>query len=332
MIRLASQFTFLVLMIFAMTALHAQQPDPTSKQTNGQSLRKARTGRPRSLPDTVTIERDIPYAGTTNPAQTLDLLLPRTPAADGPLPVIVNIHGGAFKMGDKSMGLEDVIPLVASGRYAAVTINYRLSGEAIWPAQIHDCKAAIRWVRANAGKYKLDAEHIGAIGASAGGHLVAMLGATAGHESLEGTVGPHTGIDSRVQCVVDQYGPTELLTMGGTHDDPNSPEADLIGGPVQEHKELARQASPITYVSPQLPPFLVIHGDQDPVVPFSQSEGLAAALKKAHIECYFVVVQGAEHGGFRNPEVGQRIRLFFDKHLRNQATEIPETAIPSSDT
>ena len=128
------------------------------------------------LPDTVKVEKDIPYAGTKNPAQTLDLLLPKTPKGDKPLPVVVNIHGGAFKMGDKAMGLGEIVPLVAGGDYAGVTINYRLSGEALWPAQIHDCKAAIRWVRANAAKYHLDPDRIGVIGGSAGGHLVAMLG------------------------------------------------------------------------------------------------------------------------------------------------------------
>ena len=303
-------FAFLIaLMVFAVTMLNAQPPDSNSNPAADRSAkRKTREARPRRpLPDSIRIERDIPYAGTTNPAQTLDLLLPRNPATSDPLPVVVNIHGGAFKMGDKSGGLEDVIPLVASGHYAAVSINYRLSGEAIWPAQIHDCKAAVRWVRATAEKYSIDPRHIGGIGQSAGGHLVAMLGVTGGSEALDGTVGPHTGTDSSVQCVVDQFGPTELLTMGGTHDNPDSPEADLIGGPVQEHQDLARQASPITYVKPNLPPFLVIHGDQDGVVPFNQSERLAAALKQAEVDCTFIVVQGAGHGGFRNPELGVAI-------------------------
>jgi acetyl esterase/lipase len=174
----------------------------------------------------------IPYAATRNPRQTLDLLLPKTPKSDKPLPVVVNIHGGAFRMGDKSMGLREIADLVASGDYAGVTINYRLSGEAIWPAQIHDCKAAIRWIRANAAKYRLDPDRIGVIGASAGGHLVAMLGTSGGVAVLEGDLGPYKEASSKVQCVVDQFGPSDLLAMGGTHDAPRSPESELIGGPV----------------------------------------------------------------------------------------------------
>ncbi len=331
MYRLIRSALLFAAMVLAVTPLNAQPPDSNSSPTKERNpLRKVREGRSRGgLPDSIRIERDIPYAGTTNPAQTLDLLLPRTTATSDPLPVVVNIHGGAFKMGDKSGGLEDLIPLVASGRYAAASINYRLSGEAIWPAQIHDCKAAVRWVRANAEKLHIDPQHIGVIGQSAGGHLVAMLGATGGSESLEGTVGPHTGTDSRVQCVVDQFGPTELLAMGGSHDDPHSPEADLIGGPVQENQDLARQASPITYVKPDLPPFLILHGDQDTTVPFNQSERIAAALKQAKVDCTFVVVQGAGHGGFRNPELGVRIRTFFDKHLRGEPGEVAETPVPN---
>lgn len=326
------RFTFpLAAMVLAVTTLNAQPPDSNSPSTADRNKpRKTRADRQRrELPNSIRIVRDVPYAGTTNPAQTLDLLLPRTPATSDPLPIVMNIHGGAFKMGDKSGGLEDVIPLVASGHYAAASINYRLSGEAVWPAQIHDCKAAVRWVRANADSYHLDPRHIGVIGQSAGGHLVAMLGTTGGNESQEGTLGPHVGTDSRVQCVVDQFGPTELLTMGGTHDNLHSPEADLIGGPVQEHQDVARQASPITYVKPDLPPFLVIHGDQDTTVPFNQSERIAAALKQAKVDCTFIVVQGAGHGGFRNPELGVRIRTFFDKHLRGESGEIPETPMPN---
>ncbi|MFO0887776.1 MAG: alpha/beta hydrolase [Isosphaeraceae bacterium] len=271
-----------------------------------------------TVPETVRVERDIPYAGTTNPRQTLDLYLPKSPKAAGPLPVIVNIHGGAFRMGNKNMGVSEILPLVAGGEYAAVSIHYRLSGEALWPAQIHDCKAAIRWVRANAAKYGIDPDRIGVIGASAGGHLVAMLGTSGGNEALEGEVGPHRSTSSKVRCVVDEFGPIDFLAMGGTHDDPDSPESLLIGGALPEHKDRARAASPITYVSKEDPPFLILHGTNDPAVPFSQSERLAKALKAAGVECHFVPIQGAGHGGFRSPEVPKRIRQFFDRHLRDQ--------------
>src|SRR5262249_2482548 len=155
----------------------------------------------------------IPYAGTQNPRQTLDLLLPKVPKGGKPLPLIVNIHGGAFRAGDKSMGVREIADLVDAGDYVAATINYRLSGESTWPAQIHDCKAAIRWLRANAAKYGIAPDRIGVIGASAGGHLAAMLGTSGGIAALEGDVGTHAGVSSRVKCVVDQFGPSELLAM-----------------------------------------------------------------------------------------------------------------------
>ncbi len=281
-------------------------------------------------PERVKVERNIPYAATKDPRQTLDVYVPKAPKGEKPLPVVVNIHGGAFRMGDKSMGVREILPLVASGDYAAVSINYRLSGQAIWPAQIHDCKAAIRWVRANASKYHFDPEKIGVIGGSAGGHLVAMLGTSGGIAPLEGDVGPYQGTSSKVQCVVDEFGPSDLPAMGGSHNSPESPESQLIGGPVQENKDAARAASPITYVSREDPPFLILHGTADPLVPFNQSERFSRALKEAGVSCLFVPVTGAGHGGFRSPDVAQRIRQFFDQHLRGQeAGTISEEPIPN---
>ncbi len=283
-----------------------------------------------AVPDSIKVEKNIPYAATNNPRQILDLYLPKTPRSDKPLPVVVNIHGGAFRMGDKSMGVREIAALVASADYAGVSINYRLSSEAIWPAQIADCKAAIRWVRANAAKYGLDPDRIGVIGGSAGGHLVAMLGTSGGLADLEGDVGPHKGVSSKVRCVVDQFGPSDFLAMGGSHDDAESPESQLIGGALQEHRKEARAASPISYVTHDDPPFLILHGTVDPAVPFNQSQRLAKALKNAGVETTFIPVVGAGHGGFRNPEVAKRIRQFFDKHLRDMVVgTVSEEPIPN---
>jgi dipeptidyl aminopeptidase/acylaminoacyl peptidase len=146
-----------------------------------------------------------------------------------------------------------------------------------------------------------------------------MLGTSGGVAELEGDVGPYKGVSSRVVCVVDQFGPSDFLAMGGDHDSPGSPESQLIGGALQENKDKARGASPITYVTRDDPPFLIFHGTKDPLVPFNQSERLAAALNEAGVSCLFVPVEGAGHGGFRSPEVMKRIRQFFDKHLRGQA-------------
>jgi acetyl esterase/lipase len=263
------------------------------------------------LPEGVKVLRDLQYVEEGHQRNRLDLYLPEK--AKGRLPVVVWIHGGAW-MGGSKEGCP-AVPFAAKG-YAVASVNYRLSQHAVFPAQIEDCKAAIRWLRANAGKYGLDPDHIGVWGASAGGHLVAMLGTTGSVKDLEGKRG-NLDQSSRVQCVVDWFGPSDLLSMGGGHNNPNSPESRLIGGPVQENPEKARKASPVTYVSKDSAPFLIMHGDQDNTVPPGQSEVLAEALTKAGVEVKLVVVEGNGHGGpgFGSPENRKRIEDFFAKHL-----------------
>ena len=266
-------------------------------------------------PPSVTALKDLAYVPGGHERQKLDLYLPEK-AAEHPLPLVVWIHGGGWQGGDKA-GFP-VRPLVGRG-YAVASINYRFSQNAIFPAQIYDCKAAIRWLRANAKKYNLDPNHVGVGGDSAGGHLVALLGTTAGVKGLEGNEG-NLDQSSRVQAVLDWYGPTDFtaLSLGPVLTNPNSPVSKLIGGPPQENKEKAAQASPITYVSKDSAPMLIMHGDKDNLVPISQSEELAAALKKAGVEVTFQVVKGNGHGGpdFLNPENRKLILDFFDKHLR----------------
>ncbi len=239
----------------------------------------------------------------------------------------------AWRAGDKSSGQGRLAEYVRSGRYAGVSVGYRLSGEAVWPAQIHDCKAAIRWIRAHAKEHGLDPERIGVWGSSAGGHLVAMLGTSGGAESLEGILGDHRDQSSRVGCVADYFGPSDLLTIGDhessiDHNAADSPEAQLIGGAVQKSKDAARAASPITYVSEDDPPFLIVHGTADMTVPFAQSEILAAALKKAGVEVTMVAVDGAGHG-FKTPEPDKRVRAFFDRLLRGIDVKVSGERIPA---
>jgi acetyl esterase/lipase len=291
--------------------------------------RAAGPGQAARFSDSIKAELDIPYAGTDNPRQRLDLYLPKVRKDDKPLPVVVYIHGGAWRAGDKRGGYGMVAPLVESGDFVGVSVGYRLTGEAIWPAQIHDCKAAIRWLRGNAKKYNFDPGRIGVTGTSAGGHLVAMLGTSGDVPELEGKLGDHLNESSRVQCVVDQFGPTDLLAMGGSHNNPNSPESKLVGGAVQESQEAARSASPTSYVSKNDPPFLFIHGTDDRVVPFHQSELLHAALNKVGVESVLIPVQGGGHGGFGTSEVTQRMRQFFDKHLRGTDVSISGDPIKS---
>lgn len=290
-------------------------------------------GRRPPLPEGIRAKLDIPYAGTDNPRQRLDLYLPKKPAGEGPLPVVVWIHGGAWRGGDKRSGLRNLADLVASGNYAGVSVGYRLTGEAIWPVQIHDCKAAIRWIRAHARQNNVDPKRIGVWGSSAGGHLVAMLGTSGGVEKLEGKLGAHADRDSRVTCVVDYFGPSDLLTMGKypsrmDHDAAGSPESLLVGGPLQQTPEAARCASPTTYVTQDDPPFLIVHGDKDPLVPHNQSVRLAELLEEAGTDVTMITVTGAGHGGFRSQELTRRVHRFFDKHLRDKDAKIPGGKIP----
>ena len=268
--------------------------------------------KPSRLPQGVKVLRDLQYVEDGHERNRLDLYLPEE--AQDSLPVIVWIHGGAWQAGSKDNC--PAVTLVAKG-YAVASVNYRLSQHAVFPAQIEDCKAAIRWLRANAAKYHLDPHHVGVWGASAGGHLVALLGTSGSVNELHGQ-GGNLDQSSRVQCVVDWFGPSDLATMAGAHNNPGSPESRLIGGAVQEHVEQARKASPVTYVSKDSAPFLIMHGDKDNVVPVGQSEALAEALKKAGVEVKLQIVTDNGHGGpgFTSPENRQLIEDFFAKHLR----------------
>lgn len=267
---------------------------------------------PSRLPPGVKVLRDLPYVENGHERNRLDLYLPER--TRDPLPVIVWVHGGAWQAGSKENC--PAVSLVTKG-YAVASVNYRLSQHAVFPAQIEDCKAALRWLRAKAAQYQLDPHHIGAWGASAGGHLVALLGTSTSVKEWE-RQGGNRELSSRVQCVVDWFGPADLTTMAGGHNQPVSPESRLIGGAVQEHLEQARQASPVTYVSRDSAPFLIMHGDKDNLVPLSQSTELAEALKQSGVEVQLQIIADNGHGGtgFASPENRQLVEAFFAKHLR----------------
>ena len=284
------------------------------------------------LPDGIEFKPDLPYAGTDNPRQKLDLYLPKKRATDKPLPVLVFIHGGAWQAGSKAQGRGAVLRFLRTGEYAGVSVGYRLTDEAKWPAQIHDCKAAIRWIRAHAKEYGLDGNKIAVWGSSAGGHLVSMLGTSGGVAELEGNLGPDTAQSSRVTCVINFFGPEDFIAMVRQ---PSSmdrsrgdyPEAKLLGGTVQDKPGVAKAASPVTYASPDDPPFLTAHGTKDPTVPFGQAEAIHEALRKAGASSILIPMEGGGHG-FQSEELDQRLRSFLDRHLRGMAAEIPSTPIP----
>ncbi len=271
---------------------------------------------------------DIPYADKSQ-AQKLDIYLPDE--GDGPFPVILSVHGGAFKMGDK--GDNQVLPMLEGLKrgFAVVSINYRLSGEAIFPAQIHDVKAAVRWIRANAVQYHLNSNKIAAWGGSAGGHLSAMLGLSRGVAELEDLTQGNPDQSSQVVAVVDWFGPTDFLKMDvqlkasgvanpQKHSIPNSPESELIGKNLDEAPKLVAAANPETYISPDDPPFFIQHGLIDNLVPYQQSENLAKKLVPVigKEKVTLGLLKDSGHGGpaFSTPENLDKVFEFLDKYLK----------------
>lgn len=288
---------------------------------------------PPPLMDTSHIKRkwlNLQYAHLS-PTQKLDIYIPAE--GKGPFPVILQIHGGAFKEGDKA----DVqtLPMMAGldRGYAVVAVNYRMSGEARFPALVHDIKAAIRWVQANSARFHLDPRKIAAWGGSAGGWQSTMAGLTAGVSSLEDLSLGNPDQSCEIQAVVDWFGPTDFLKMdeqvaasglvpvfGEFHNSADSPESLLLGKQIILVPELVKAANPETYITPHAPPFLIQHGTLDAVVPVQQSihlaEKLTAAIGKEKVT--LELLEGAQHADprFETPDNVQRVLDFLDMYLK----------------
>lgn len=276
--------------------------------------------------------RDLDYVGSGNQRQMLDLYLPEA-KTNKPHPLVVYIHGGGWESGSKDEA-DVLLGLIKGGTpCAGASINYRLTNQAQWPAQIFDCKAAIRWLRAHAKEYNLDPDKISVFGISAGGHLVSMLGVTGGVKELEGELGNHLDQSSRVSCVLDFCGPSDFLTFGGKGsvldpDDPKGALAKLIGGPLKDRREEGRKASPVTYITPDDAPFLIIHGDKDTLVPYSQATEFNTALKAAHVPSTLLTGTDGGHVFLSGPLI-ERMLAFNARHLQGKDVQIPEGAVPS---
>jgi acetyl esterase/lipase len=272
----------------------------------------------------LTIIKNLTYSEVSGKPLLLDLYLPQnTPKS---LPTIIWIHGGAWKIGSKAdcPGSD-----LANHGYAVACINYRLSGVAKFPAQIHDVKASVRWLRANSKKYNLDPNNFGATGESAGGHLAALLGTSGGVPELEGPQG-NLNYSSKVKAVCDWFGPTDLLSISPLWSTPNIPlhqvpymdlfqaVQELIGKPnqpLQKNDYLLAWANPISHISPDDPPFLIMHGDQDITVPYNQSILLYQALNQSGLNVTYHQIKGAGHG-FPAEYRKNYVIPFFDKHLK----------------
>ena len=274
----------------------------------------------------ISVRKGIVYTSAGGETLRLDLAVPKTP---GPHPVVVCLHGGAWKFGDRSElsrtpldpelnkmshGLSMIEGLAARG-FAAATVDYRNVPRCTFPAPLEDCKTAVRFLRAKAKEYDLDGSRVAALGFSAGGHLAALLGLTDSSAGFDGTA--YSDQSSKVNCVVDLFGPTDLTLYAVSEGLNAGFMVPLLGPKAKEGTDLHKKASPINYVTKDAPPFLVVHGTVDFIVPIIHSERLVAKLKACGDECEFVKVSGKGHGwsGEAARETTETVTKFLKAHL-----------------
>ncbi len=271
----------------------------------------------KSTPPTETksgsrIWRDLAYVPNGHKRQKLDFYAPTDRSGGpGPWPCVVYMHGGGWENGGKRGNSAFVLCLRG---YAVASIDYRLSGDAPFPAQIEDCKAAVRYLRAHAAQFNIDPKRIGASGNSAGGHLAALLGTSGSVKAFD--KGAYLEQSSAVQAVVDFYGPTDLSFYGPSQ--PGDILSRFIGGPTQDNKEKVQAANPITHVDAGDPPFAIFHGDADPIVPQKHSKALRDSLLRANVPVTLTIVKGGSHGfkGADLQSANAEATAFFNKYLK----------------
>ncbi len=315
-VKPARVFAGIALWVAASFGQLAQQPPVDREVAARRTL--AEVWQPR-------IVRDLEYARVGNISLRLDLYLPGT---KGPYPLFVWIHGGAFLSGDKGRIFWTPLVDLPQRGYAVASINYRLSSQAVFPALLHDGKAAIRWLRANAARYEIKADRVAVGGESAGGYLSSMLGTTGGIAALEDLTMGNPKESSQVQGVVDFFGPSNFLRMDSgvpsscvrpmVHNSPQSPESRLLGCNIQDCPEKVKAADPVTYVSRDDPPFLIMHGTGDCLVASSQSQLLSNALKAAGVRSELHLLPGLAHADARfiSPENEKVVNDFLDSVLK----------------
>jgi acetyl esterase/lipase len=267
-----------------------------------------------NVPESVEWHEAIEYA--TAGGESLQLNLARPKTGEGPFPTVLCIHGGGFRAG-KRESYDSLCVRLAERGFVAVTITYRLAPKHPFPAAVHDSKAAVRWLRANAVKYKIDPARIGATGGSAGGHLAQFLGVTSGVDRFEGDSG-NANQSSAVACVVNVYGPSDFTQSYGKSVDAHEVLPLFFGGDLSTKRELHIQGSPLYWVTPNAAPTLCIHGTEDKYVAHEQAVWLIDRLKAATVDAELLTLEGAGHG-FKDGDAMKAdaaLFAFFEKRLK----------------
>ena len=267
-----------------------------------------------AIPEDVVFEKDVEYAVAGGEHLQVNLARPKT--GDGPFPAIVCIHGGGFRAG-KREGYDKLCVTLAQQGYVAITVTYRLAPAFPFPAAVYDCKAAVRWLRANASKYHVDPARIGVTGGSAGGHLAQFLGVTSGVKEFEGD-GGNLDQSSSVACVVNFYGPSDFTKSYGKSVDAAEVLPLFLGGDLEHALQAHIRASPLNWVTPDAAPTLCVQGTKDDHVAYEQAVWMVDRLKECGVEVDFLPIEGAGHGfkGADNDKAQQALLDFFAKHLK----------------
>lgn len=268
-----------------------------------------------AVPDSVVFERGVEFSNPDN--QHLQLNIARPKEGTGPFPAVLCIHGGGFRAGTRE-GYDRMCVALAQRGYVAATVTYRLAPAYQFPAAVHDCKAAVRWLRANAGRLRIDPSRIGAMGGSAGGHLALFLGVTDGVRGFEGE--GNNGVSSAVNCVVSYAGPSDFTKSYGKSVDAHEVLPLFFGGNLDTRRREHVIGSPLYWVTPQAPPTLCIHGTKDEYVAHEQAGWIVDRLKAAGGEASLFSIEGAGHG-FKGDEVTRADNAmfeFFDRHLKGR--------------